>query len=220
MFRLKPAGPERGDCTAPYEVVFDRRCTLREFCASVLKNEKDWGYVLIRDDRPWSAKKQKFEYRYGAMLDPVPEDLLGRKIDGATAEGGWSRMDYFVLLERRAESKTAAAIEPEHAVYRTVGINPAHLSDTTVGLLREHAASDGTNLPFPVHALTSIGKCRGYMFPVNMEVLSDGNVPEDLMRVVRFAVSANCPYVRIDPLFAETPELPVFGKTGKENENA
>ena len=220
MFRLQQAGPERGDCTAPYAVVFDRRCTLREFCASVLKNEKDWGYVLIRDGGPWSAKKQKFEYRYGALLDPIPDGLLGRKIDTATAEGGWSRMDYFVSLEKRAEPEPDAPIGPEHAVYRTVGINPAHLSDKTIGLLGEHAASNGTGLPFPVLAVTSVGKCRGYMFPVNAAVLSGGGLPEDLMRVVRFAVSANCPYVRIDPLFAETPELPVFGDTGKENGNA
>ena len=92
LFELRAAGPEAGDCTAPYDVVFRNECTVREFIDEVLK-KGEWGFVIIGShfDGP------RIEYKHDKIVSGVfSQDILNAKIKNATAHGGWTRMDYML----------------------------------------------------------------------------------------------------------------------------
>ena len=91
--QLREAG---GDCCAPYEVLLNRECTLREFVDCIIKNEREWGYVTIYG----MVDDQKLEYRYGKILkNEFTEDELQSTIETVGSYGGWTYMDYWVKLK-------------------------------------------------------------------------------------------------------------------------
>lgn len=92
LFELRSAGPEAGDCTAPYDVVFRKECTVREFIDEVLK-QNEWGSIIIGSyfDGP------RIEYEHDKIVSGVfCQDILNAKITNATAHGGWTSMDYML----------------------------------------------------------------------------------------------------------------------------
>ena len=94
LFELRAEGPEAGDCTIPYNVVFHNECTVGEFIDEVLK-KNEWGYVIIgsRFDGP------RIEYTHDKIVSGVfCQDILNAKISNATAHGGWTRMDYMLNI--------------------------------------------------------------------------------------------------------------------------
>ena len=91
LFELISAGPEAGDCTAPYNIRFNRECTIREFIDEVLK-QNEWGYITIDD----YVNGPCCEYRNDKLLTPLSHAILDMPIKSATAHGGWTRMDYFL----------------------------------------------------------------------------------------------------------------------------
>lgn len=96
MFKLKQAGRERGDCTAPYDVILDKEYTVKEFIETVVSRDREWGYIGI------AVKGSIFgdphcEYKWGKLLYDLPEEIHNKKVISVKADGGWSRMDY--LLE-------------------------------------------------------------------------------------------------------------------------
>ena len=101
-------GPLGG--TAPYDVVLLEKCTVREFVEYVLDSKKeDWGYISINN---WSTlefndKKNPFfgyphiKYSNGRLSSSIIEDFgefLDKPVGKATANGGWSRMDYILYV--------------------------------------------------------------------------------------------------------------------------
>lgn len=112
MFILTRVGQERRDCTATYDVILDREYTVGEFIFTVLSSIDEWGCIMIGDDpsetpiETYLSGKKRYEYRHGKILSDVPEDLLNKKVDCAKADGGWTRMDYFIFLQRE-EKKDA-----------------------------------------------------------------------------------------------------------------
>lgn len=102
--QLRPAG---GDCCAPYKVLLNRECTLRELVDCILKNEREWGSVRIGD--------RKAEYRYGRILsNEFSESELESTIATVRAGGGWSFMDYVVRLKSNGKNDTKiASAQPE-----------------------------------------------------------------------------------------------------------
>ena len=115
LFELKQCGKERSDCTAPYDVVFNyknRHPTVKNFLEYITKTRNnDWGYLYIS---PSSAYKDIWSLiRYNGTLESITysrglwdknydifiEKYGKQKIKSATADGGWSRMDYVLLLE-------------------------------------------------------------------------------------------------------------------------
>jgi hypothetical protein len=90
---LRPAG---GDCCAPYEILLNRECTLRELVDCILKNDRDWGYITICG----RVDDKKVEYRYGKNLkNEFTENELNSILLSVGSYGGWSRMDYVVKLK-------------------------------------------------------------------------------------------------------------------------
>lgn len=118
LFTLRRTGPERGDCTAPYVVIFiytNPHPTVKEFLDSISKRE--WGEILITPDpnrtNVYSLIGEKrdigwLDYRWGKWgegYDNFLKKYGDKKIASATADGGWSRMDYVLLLEDTVKYK-------------------------------------------------------------------------------------------------------------------
>lgn len=97
MFRIEQCGPERGDCTAPCEVILDKEYLVREFIEEVLKRKEEWGYIGIKSDKSFFGDPN-CEYRHGKLLGTLP-GYMSRKVKSVTADGGWSRMDYILEVE-------------------------------------------------------------------------------------------------------------------------
>ena len=95
-------GNTRGDETTPYAVSDYKAKTIVEFINEVLENYKnEWGYIKVKDepagDSYWCTR---IEYRYGELLNEIPDAWQHREIKEVTAFGGWSRMDYIIIPVR------------------------------------------------------------------------------------------------------------------------
>lgn len=103
MFTLTQTTPTGGDCTAGYNVNFDKEYTLQEFIDAVLTNKGEWGYIKVAKRCCIWYDYPCIGYRYGKITGKpnIPETVYGYKVKSVTASGGWSRMDFIVTLERR-----------------------------------------------------------------------------------------------------------------------
>ena len=106
IFDLRINGGESGGPlggTAPYKVILHEKCTVREFVEYVLDTKDEWGYIGI-----YNPEKGPFfgypniEYSHGKLkAGSIIEDFgefLDKPVVKATAEGGWSRMDYILYI--------------------------------------------------------------------------------------------------------------------------
>lgn len=95
------AGSERGDCTAPYLVKLDKEYTVEELVQQILTQYDDeWGYIGI--ERPGTSfGDPNCQYNYGQLRNRLPESVLSKKVRSVRADGGWSRMDWYIRLEVR-----------------------------------------------------------------------------------------------------------------------
>lgn len=110
MFQLKKNGNDRSDCTAPYSVILDREYTVKEFVHAVLSDRREWGYIGIKNEKnPWFGEP-KCEYRYGKLETILPNDVMNNKVISAKADGGWSRMDYIIEIERCSQKDGEADV--------------------------------------------------------------------------------------------------------------
>lgn len=104
MFVFKQCGPERVDCTAPYNIILDKEYDVREFVDTVLNNrEKEWGYIgMYKESGSFENRvfgSPNCEYKWGKLLSFLPDDILDKKVLSVSADGGWSRMDYILKIE-------------------------------------------------------------------------------------------------------------------------
>lgn len=98
MFRLIAAGPVGGDETRSYIVDLDYEYTVEQFIREVLLNNREWGYIgIYHKDHVFGYPA--CTYNYGNLTSEFPGEYLDRKIKCVTASGGWSRMDYRIVLE-------------------------------------------------------------------------------------------------------------------------
>lgn len=92
LFELRASGPTAGDCTTPYDIVFHKECSVREFIDEVLK-KGEWGSVIIGSyyDGP------RIEYKHDKIVSGAfCLDIMDARITKATAHGGWTNMDYML----------------------------------------------------------------------------------------------------------------------------
>lgn len=97
MFRFISSGPERGDCTAPYNIALDKIYTVEEFIQTILTRIKEWGHIGI-DDGKTIFGNPSCEYRYGKLLSTLPENIRKKQIISVRADGGWTAMDYYIKI--------------------------------------------------------------------------------------------------------------------------
>ena len=93
--------PEAGDCTAPYDIHFYKQMTVEEFVNDVLQRN-EWGTIYIYDpDNPdnWYRRKECCVYSGSILKRRFPDNILNRAIKSASSHGGWSLMDYTLVLE-------------------------------------------------------------------------------------------------------------------------
>lgn len=105
MFRLVAKSEMSSDCTIEYKVEFDEEYTLTDFIWAVFEYRPDeWGVFTIhclgKQNKPIQETQ---EYKYAKTDNKTLNGLLGRyghrKIKIAYACGGWSKMDYSIILE-------------------------------------------------------------------------------------------------------------------------
>jgi hypothetical protein len=101
--KFTQTAPTGGDGTAPYDVSDYQAKTIVEFIHEMLaQRPNEWGYIEVKDGPAgegfyWRAR---IEYRYGELLNEIPDAWQYRKIGNVKAAGGWSRMDYLITPKR------------------------------------------------------------------------------------------------------------------------
>lgn len=99
-----------GDETTPYKVTEYKAKTIVEFVKEVLEHKHEWGYISVKDiSKTMFRWNSRIEYRYGKLLNEIPDSWKQLNIKEITAYGGWTRMDYritpFENLGKSNESK-------------------------------------------------------------------------------------------------------------------
>lgn len=106
MFTLTQCTQTFGDCTAEYRVDLDKEYTLQEFVDTILTNKKDeWGKInIVKRNTPWYCYPY-IGYRRGNITGEsnIPEKVFAYKVKSVIAKGGWTSMDYTVILEKEVE---------------------------------------------------------------------------------------------------------------------
>ena len=92
MIKFKRTASTGGDETAPYDVIFDRQYTVREFIDYVL-TRREWGYISFRGG-PYC------EYRGYRLLSAIPDEYMEACIKSVKAVGGWFKMDYRIEINK------------------------------------------------------------------------------------------------------------------------
>ena len=94
MVKLKfiQTHPTGSDETAPYDVILDKECTVREFIDAVLKRN-EWGRIKIKNG-------SCIEYRRNEVIsNDMTENDMACVINKVRASGGWSNMDYYLEIK-------------------------------------------------------------------------------------------------------------------------
>ena len=99
-----------GDETTPYLVTDYEAKTIVEFINEVLENKSEWGYIAVKDiSKTMFCWNSRIEYRYGKLLNEIPDSWKQLNIKKIIACGGWTRMDYLITpfenLGKSNESK-------------------------------------------------------------------------------------------------------------------
>ena len=84
-----------GDCISHYDATFETNPTLKEFVDWLLtKNSNEWGYVF--------GNGFFVEYSCGNIVKLCDNynEIKNKKISLQKMDGGWSRMDYRIKIEK------------------------------------------------------------------------------------------------------------------------
>lgn len=92
MIKFKRTASTGGDETAPYDVIFDRQYTVREFIDYVL-TRREWGYIYFKGGPDCG-------YRGSLLLSAIPDEYMEAGIESVKVAGGWSRMDYRIEINK------------------------------------------------------------------------------------------------------------------------
>lgn len=90
-----------GDCSANYDVKLNKPHTVGEFINLVLIERKgEWGkFEIYNPDVSW-LDYERYEYRYGILMDAISKEILEKRIISIEAHGGWTQMDYLLKQEK------------------------------------------------------------------------------------------------------------------------
>jgi len=91
MFKLNRVTQIGSDETAGYDVILDKEYTVKELLDTVVSIKSEWGYFVVKNG-------SGCEYKWGELLSNLKEKDLNKKVVKVSASGGWSRMDYYVMV--------------------------------------------------------------------------------------------------------------------------
>ena len=108
------SGPMRSDCCSHSQYRLKEPVTVKEFCDWVIsEHASDWGYIGIkRPDTVYGYPE--IEYWKGSYCDSqrtnidelnFPENILNSKVYLVDWDGGYSRADWLLTLEKPNEEK-------------------------------------------------------------------------------------------------------------------
>ena len=91
-------GRTKGDETTPYSVIGYRAQTVVEFVNEVLSEyPSEWGYFKVKTKDHGFLGSPRIEYRYGELLNEIPDEWQHVEIENIESCGGWSCMDYMIM---------------------------------------------------------------------------------------------------------------------------
>lgn len=100
MLKFIQTHSEARDCTALYDVILDKPYTAGEFVEKVLvTRSNEWGnFDVMGRGSDYFHPTARVKYRYGKLLETLPENLLSMQIERIKAHGGWTNMDYQLYI--------------------------------------------------------------------------------------------------------------------------
>ncbi len=97
-FSLIYTGGPYGDETCSYDGHLNQPLTVREFIDAVFEQRPDeWGRIRIWNHAYTSYLE--YNHKYITYISSQFNDYLDRKIKSFSAHGGWTLMDYNLVLE-------------------------------------------------------------------------------------------------------------------------
>ena len=97
MIKLIQISETFGDCTAKYAVEMDHVYTVKHFIDEVL-TRNEWGRISIDCYNDPFTDQPNCEYNKDKLISDLPEELMDRIFIEARARGGWSSMDYILVI--------------------------------------------------------------------------------------------------------------------------
>lgn len=101
MLKLIPTGKVGGDCTCPYSVTSDTPLTVAKLVQQIL-TRKEWGYINFYYEKiEWGTSISEVSYDETQLnnVDDIFAKIQEKSVIKIRACGGWTRMDYDVLIE-------------------------------------------------------------------------------------------------------------------------
>lgn len=101
MLKFIQTGKTGGDCTCPYLVTSDTSLTVEELIQQILAR-KEWGYINFYYRKiKWGTAIDRVEYDNTQLSNTSKKftDIQKNLVVKINASGGWSRMDYDVLIK-------------------------------------------------------------------------------------------------------------------------
>lgn len=95
---VKTSGPY-GDQTCMYDVIFKSEMTLQEFVNEVLENKSEWGNITVKDEKLNNIIRIKYSYGNIENNEEITIKMEDYYIFAIKANGGWSMMNYMVVLK-------------------------------------------------------------------------------------------------------------------------
>ena len=108
LFRLRLCGEESTGVlggTAPYEVILNKQCTVKEFVEYVLSIGEWWGYIGIENKEvnpffgfPSIEYSCLGTFKHGTSMKNL-RGFLNKRVINVYASGGYGRMDYILCVK-------------------------------------------------------------------------------------------------------------------------
>lgn len=101
MIKFKANTPMSRDCTCGYDVKLDKEYTLEEFLNAIWEERRgDWGEIVVKH-----SMFDDTTFRYSNDRHSIPACLNKyEKVKEVRANGGWSHMDYIIVVENKVEN--------------------------------------------------------------------------------------------------------------------
>lgn len=98
MFTLTQVGETFGDCTSSFKVNLEKEYSVIDFVSTVLSRVPEWGFIELKIKNNEDIIT-RLEYRYGKLIEEnFNEKLNNSKILEVKSHGGYSRMDYLLVI--------------------------------------------------------------------------------------------------------------------------